>query len=35
MAAPLRYAAVVEWLLALVHMVAKGGHRVADRWARF
>lgn len=33
--APLRYAAVAMWLLALVHMVARGGHRVANRWAWF
>ncbi len=33
--APLRYAAVAVWLLALVHMVTRGGHRVANRWAWF
>ena len=33
--APLRYAAVAAWLLALVQMVARGGHRVANRWAWF
>ena len=33
--APLRYAVIAVWLLALVHMVARGGHRVANRWAWF
>jgi hypothetical protein len=33
--APLRYAAVAVWLLTLVHLLATGGHRVANRWAWF
>jgi hypothetical protein len=33
--APLRYAAGAVWLLTLVHMLAQGGHRVANRWAWF
>jgi hypothetical protein len=30
---PLAFAAGAAWLLALVHMLATGGHRVANRWA--
>jgi hypothetical protein len=33
--APLRYATIAVWLLTLVHMLAAGGHRVANRWAWF
>lgn len=33
--APLRYTAITVWLLTLVHMLANGGHRVANRWAWF
>jgi hypothetical protein len=32
---PLRYAAVAVWVLALLHMLSAGGHRVANRWAWF
>jgi hypothetical protein len=31
--APLRYAAIAVWLLTLVNMLSRGGHRVANRWA--
>jgi hypothetical protein len=31
--APLRYAAGGTWLLTLAHMLSRGGHRVANRWA--
>ncbi|GIH15733.1 hypothetical protein [Rugosimonospora africana] len=32
---PLRAAATAVWLLTLVHMLTRGGHRVANRWAWF
>jgi hypothetical protein len=32
---PLRYAAGAVWVLALLHMLSRGGHRVANRWAWF
>lgn len=32
---PLRAAATVVWLLTLVHMLTRGGHRFANRWAWF
>jgi hypothetical protein len=32
---PLQFATVAIWLLALVHMLVTGGHRLANRWAWF
>jgi hypothetical protein len=32
---PLRAAAIGVWTLALIHMLSRGGHRVANRWAWF
>jgi hypothetical protein len=32
---PLAFAAAAVWLLTLIHMLAAGGHRVANRWAWF